>query len=199
MLGFDKNVIVQATCHGTDNRALVDALRASGGRAKGVATVDRSVTDADLREMHEAGVRGTRFNFVKRLVDFTPREVLDRDRAPHRAARLARGDLLRGRRSAGAVGLLHGAADHRGGRSHGTARRDEAGGRSGVRAVRPDDAGVSEHLVEGELPGAAVGVGPAGARRRARTPTATWCRLRAASSRRFPTACCGAPTGRTPT
>jgi 2-pyrone-4,6-dicarboxylate lactonase len=75
-LGFDKNVIVQATCHGTDNRALVDALRASNGRARGVATVDRSVTDAELREMHEAGVRGTRFNFVKRLVDFTPREML---------------------------------------------------------------------------------------------------------------------------
>jgi 2-pyrone-4,6-dicarboxylate lactonase len=75
-LGFERNVIVQATCHGTDNRALVDALRASNGRARGVATVARDVTDADLREMHEAGVRGTRFNFVKRLVDFTPREVL---------------------------------------------------------------------------------------------------------------------------
>jgi 2-pyrone-4,6-dicarboxylate lactonase len=75
-LGFDKNVIVQATCHGTDNRALVDALRASGGRARGVAAVDRGVTDAELRRMHEAGVRGTRFNFVKRLVDFTPRDVL---------------------------------------------------------------------------------------------------------------------------
>ena len=39
-LGFDKNVIVQATCHGTDNRALVDALRASNNRARGVATVN---------------------------------------------------------------------------------------------------------------------------------------------------------------
>lgn len=75
-LGFDKNVIVQATCHGTDNRALVDALRASGGRARGVATVSRDVSDAELQAMHEAGVRGTRFNFVKRLADFTPREVL---------------------------------------------------------------------------------------------------------------------------
>jgi 2-pyrone-4,6-dicarboxylate lactonase len=75
-LGFEKNVIVQATCHGTDNRALVDALLASGGRARGVATVSQDVTDAELRAMHEAGVRGTRFNFVKRLADFTPREVL---------------------------------------------------------------------------------------------------------------------------
>jgi 2-pyrone-4,6-dicarboxylate lactonase len=75
-LGFDKNVIVQATCHGSDNRALVDALRASNNKARGVATVKREVTDAELRAMHEAGVRGTRFNFVKRLADFTPREVL---------------------------------------------------------------------------------------------------------------------------
>ena len=75
-LGFDKNVIVQATCHGTDNRALVDALNASHGKARGVATVNSNVTDAELRAMHVAGVRGTRFNFVKRLADFTPREVL---------------------------------------------------------------------------------------------------------------------------
>ena len=75
-LGFERNVIVQATCHGNDNRALVDALKHSHGKARGVASVARSVSDAELREMHAAGVRGTRFNFVRRLVDFTPREVL---------------------------------------------------------------------------------------------------------------------------
>src|SRR5688500_8228825 len=75
-LGFDRNVIVQATCHGTDNRALVDALRASKERARGVATVDRAVTDRDLEYMQPAGARGTRFHCVKRPVDFTPREVL---------------------------------------------------------------------------------------------------------------------------
>lgn len=75
-LGFDKNVIVQATCHGSDNRALVDALRHSDNKARGVATVKRDVSDAELQDMHAAGVRGTRFNFVKRLADFTPREVL---------------------------------------------------------------------------------------------------------------------------
>ena len=37
---------------------------------------DRIASDADLQALHAAGVRGTRFNFVKRLVDFTPREVL---------------------------------------------------------------------------------------------------------------------------
>ena len=75
-LGFTRNVIVQATCHGNDNRALVDALRSSGGMARGVASVGRDVSDAELHELHSAGVRGVRFNFVKRLVDFTPREVL---------------------------------------------------------------------------------------------------------------------------
>jgi len=76
LLGFSRNVIVQATCHGTDNRAMADACRASGGRARGVATVRRDVTDGELQQLHEAGVRGVRFNFVRRLVDFTPRDEL---------------------------------------------------------------------------------------------------------------------------
>jgi 2-pyrone-4,6-dicarboxylate lactonase len=75
-LGFSRNVIVQATCHGADNRALVDALQDANGRARGVATVKRSVTDDDLDTLHAAGVRGVRFNFVKRLVDRLPREEL---------------------------------------------------------------------------------------------------------------------------
>jgi 2-pyrone-4,6-dicarboxylate lactonase len=75
-LGFERNVIVQATCHGTDNRALVDALKSSNDRARGVASVGPNVTDTELKELHEAGVRGVRFNFVKRLVDTPPRDVL---------------------------------------------------------------------------------------------------------------------------
>lgn len=77
-LGFERNVIVQATCHGADNRAVVDALQASGGRARGVVTVRESITDAELRSLDAAGVRGVRFNFVRRLVDTTPRDVLER-------------------------------------------------------------------------------------------------------------------------
>src|SRR5690348_16933862 len=68
-LGFSRNVIVQATCHGADNRALVDALQRAQGKARGVATVYRSVTDGELKALDAAGVRGVRFNFVKRLVD----------------------------------------------------------------------------------------------------------------------------------
>jgi 2-pyrone-4,6-dicarboxylate lactonase len=75
-LGFARNVIVQATCHGADSRALVDACRSSAGRARGVATVRRSVTDTELQQLHDAGVRGVRFNFVRRLVDFTPKDEL---------------------------------------------------------------------------------------------------------------------------
>jgi 2-pyrone-4,6-dicarboxylate lactonase len=74
--GAARNVIVQATCHGADNRAMADACRASDGRARGVATVKRSVTDAELQELHASGVRGVRFNFVRRLVDFTPKDEL---------------------------------------------------------------------------------------------------------------------------
>ena len=75
-LGFQRNVIVQGTCHGADNRAMVDALRHSQGLARGVATVKRDVTDSQLADLHDAGVRGVRFNFVKRLVDVTPPDVL---------------------------------------------------------------------------------------------------------------------------
>ena len=75
-LGFTRNVVVQATCHGADNSAMVDACLSSGGKARGVATVRRSVADGELKALHEAGVRGVRFNFVKRLVDFTPKDEL---------------------------------------------------------------------------------------------------------------------------
>lgn len=74
-LGFSRNVIVQATCHGRDNAALVDALQSAGDRARGVAAVGPDVGQTELEALHAAGVRGVRFNFVKRLVDATPREV----------------------------------------------------------------------------------------------------------------------------
>ncbi|MGH8287142.1 MAG: amidohydrolase family protein [Steroidobacteraceae bacterium] len=75
-LGFERNVIVQATCHGADNRALVDALKDAEGRARGVATVKHDISDAELHALDHAGVRGVRFNFVKRLVDRVPRDTL---------------------------------------------------------------------------------------------------------------------------
>jgi 2-pyrone-4,6-dicarboxylate lactonase len=75
-LGVSRNVVVQATCHGADNRAMVDAVRAAPGRARGVATVRPDIDERELRELDEAGVRGVRFNFVRRLVDAAPTDEL---------------------------------------------------------------------------------------------------------------------------
>lgn len=76
-LGFERNVIVQATCHGTDNAALLDALETAGARARGVVSLNADVSDGQLRAMDEAGVRGVRFNFVRRLVgERDPRDCL---------------------------------------------------------------------------------------------------------------------------
>ncbi|OQR64474.1 2-pyrone-4,6-dicarboxylate hydrolase [Streptomyces maremycinicus] len=75
-LGVARNVIVQATCHGADNSAMVDAVRSAGGRARGIATVRPDIGEGELRELDAAGVRGVRFNFVRRLVDTSPQDDL---------------------------------------------------------------------------------------------------------------------------
>ncbi len=77
-LEFSRNVIVQATCHGQDNRALLDALAAADGRARGVVSISPDIPDAELAAMNDAGVRAVRFNFVRRLVDASPRAVFMR-------------------------------------------------------------------------------------------------------------------------
>lgn len=73
-LGFSRNVIVQASCHGTDNAATLNAIAKSGGRARGVAVVDPAISDAELQALHDGGMRGVRFNFLKRLVDNAPKD-----------------------------------------------------------------------------------------------------------------------------
>jgi 2-pyrone-4,6-dicarboxylate lactonase len=73
-LGFDRNVIVQASCHGTDNSATLDAIARSQGRARGVAVVDPAIHDSELAALHEGGIRAVRFNFLKRLVDDAPKD-----------------------------------------------------------------------------------------------------------------------------
>jgi predicted TIM-barrel fold metal-dependent hydrolase len=67
VLRIERAVIVQASCHGTDNRAMLDAIAHSGGRYRGVAIVDESFEDTDYVTLHEAGIRGVRFNFVRHL------------------------------------------------------------------------------------------------------------------------------------
>lgn len=73
-LGFSRSVIVQASCHGADNRALVDAIAQSNGTARGVAVVDPDIAETQLLSLDAAGVRGVRFNFLKRLVDDAPKD-----------------------------------------------------------------------------------------------------------------------------
>ncbi len=66
-LGFSRAVFVQATCHGTDNTAMVDALVRGNGRYAGVAMIDESYGEREIGELHDVGVRGARFNFVSHL------------------------------------------------------------------------------------------------------------------------------------
>jgi len=73
-LGFSRNVIVQASCHGTDNAATLNGIALSDGKARGVAVVDPAISDAELEKLHEGGIRGVRFNFLKRLVDDAPKD-----------------------------------------------------------------------------------------------------------------------------
>ena len=73
-LGFARNVIVQASCHGTDNRATLNAIARSEGKARGVAVVDPAISEDELAKLHEGGIRGIRFNFLKRLVDDAPKD-----------------------------------------------------------------------------------------------------------------------------
>ncbi|MGZ8335994.1 MAG: amidohydrolase family protein [Allosphingosinicella sp.] len=74
-LGFSRNVIVQASCHGTDNAATLDVIARSQGKARGVAVVDPAIGDATLAALHAGGIRGVRFNFLKRLVDDAPKHL----------------------------------------------------------------------------------------------------------------------------
>ncbi|WP_305097987.1 amidohydrolase family protein [Croceibacterium aestuarii] len=73
-LGFSRNVIVQASCHGTDNAATLNAIAKSNGKARGVAVVDPAISEEELYALHEGGIRGIRFNFLKRLVDNAPKD-----------------------------------------------------------------------------------------------------------------------------
>jgi predicted TIM-barrel fold metal-dependent hydrolase len=64
-VGIGRMVVVQASVYGTHNAVTLDAVRQFGlHRARAVAVIDDSFAPAGLREMHDAGVRGVRFNMV---------------------------------------------------------------------------------------------------------------------------------------
>jgi predicted TIM-barrel fold metal-dependent hydrolase len=66
-LGIERAVIVHASCHGTDMRATLDAIARSGGRYRGTAIIDERCSERDFQRMHDGGIRGVRFNFVRHL------------------------------------------------------------------------------------------------------------------------------------
>jgi len=74
-LGFSRNIVVQPSCHGTDNAATLDAIAQSQGKARGVAVVDSAISERELAELYDGGIRGIRFNFLKRLVDNAPKDT----------------------------------------------------------------------------------------------------------------------------
>lgn len=67
ILGLERAVLVNASCHGTDNRVILDAIAQSKGRYRGVANADDSFTERDFEALHAGGCRGVRFNFVRHL------------------------------------------------------------------------------------------------------------------------------------
>src|SRR5215468_4291704 len=78
-MGFWGFVVVQATCHGTDNDVVLDALEHMDGRAAGVASVNEDVTVDEMRRLHAAGVRGVRFAFLPHIAsETTPADVIRR-------------------------------------------------------------------------------------------------------------------------
>ena len=81
-LGIERAVIVQSNAYGTDNSVLVAGLAELSPNARGVAIVDRSVTDAELDRLTKAGVRGARFHML-------PGGILKWEDLPLIAARVA--------------------------------------------------------------------------------------------------------------
>jgi predicted TIM-barrel fold metal-dependent hydrolase len=66
-LGLERAVLVNASCHGSDNTVILDAIAQSEGRYRGVANVEQTITDTELERLDAGGIRGIRFNFVQHL------------------------------------------------------------------------------------------------------------------------------------
>jgi 2-pyrone-4,6-dicarboxylate lactonase len=66
-IGVERAVIVNATLHGFDNRVVTDAIAQSDGKYRGIANINDAMSDAELAALDQAGIRGCRFAFLKRL------------------------------------------------------------------------------------------------------------------------------------
>ena len=174
-LGIGRAVIVNASVHGTDNRVALDAIAVSNGTFRAVANIDDSITERGLRELHEGGFRGCRFNFVRHLGGVPDMAVFHRIVAMvaplgwHIDLHFDAIDLPE---YAGDAGKIAGSLHHR---SHGARQgRRRARPASVPDADRPDDSATRN---AGSRYAAANGCPPADRR------STTRCRLRAASSR----------------
>jgi 2-pyrone-4,6-dicarboxylate lactonase len=77
-LGIARAVIVHASCHGSDMAVTLDAIASSNGAYRGVACIEDGVSDRELERLHQGGIRGIRFNFVKHLRGVPDLEVFHR-------------------------------------------------------------------------------------------------------------------------
>jgi predicted TIM-barrel fold metal-dependent hydrolase len=64
-IGTTRSVVVQPSTYGTDNSCTLDGMAQLGPASRGVAVVDISVADAELKRLHGLGIRGIRFNLVQ--------------------------------------------------------------------------------------------------------------------------------------
>lgn len=77
-IGITRAVLVQASCHGKDNSAMMSAIKNNPKRYKGVCMADDSFTDEDFKYLNENGVKGVRFNFVTHLGGAPDLEMMER-------------------------------------------------------------------------------------------------------------------------
>lgn len=77
-LGIERAVIVHASCHGADLRVTLDAIARSGGKYRGTAIIDESFSEKQFQQMHDGGIRGVRFNFVRHLGGRPDMQLFDR-------------------------------------------------------------------------------------------------------------------------
>jgi predicted TIM-barrel fold metal-dependent hydrolase len=78
VIGIDRGVVVQPSAHGFDNAATLDAIAKTGGRFRGIARVDDTMTAEELKRLHEGGIRGVRFNLLHRPAGNIKLAVFDR-------------------------------------------------------------------------------------------------------------------------
>ncbi|MFL5048120.1 MAG: amidohydrolase family protein [Xanthobacteraceae bacterium] len=74
VLGFERGVFVQSTCHGSDHAVMLDLLAATSGRYRGVALLTPATTPEEVKRLDAAGVCGVRLHFVSHLGPYPARD-----------------------------------------------------------------------------------------------------------------------------